>query len=179
MKMSRRVLRSRITWTRQKSLDDPSFDISSLSPTSHLSVPFLTRTRRWSKLSNCMTRYVLASLPSPLSLIPYKLSKPAVLDSDSDSDGPTSKDVTALSKRMAAQKLEADRTGEVQRLQERQKRESAKQQQKRAAQRPARQSSGGGHPDLQDLDFGTISGKTKGLPAPLQPDSDRESYASG
>jgi hypothetical protein len=106
-----------------------------------------------------------------------QLSKPAVLDSDSDSDDNSkSKDVDKLNKRLAAQKLEADRTGEVQRLQERQKRESTKQQQRRAA-RPARQSSGGGggHPDLQDLDFGSISGKARGLPAPLDPDSDADS----
>jgi len=109
-----------------------------------------------------------------------KLSKPAVLDSDSDSDDNTPKDVAVINKKLAAQKLEADRTGELQRLQERQKRESAKQQQRRAAQRPARQGSGGAtHPDLQDLDFGSISSSNRGLPAPLHPDSDRESYESG
>ena len=105
-----------------------------------------------------------------------KLSKPAVLDSDSDSDldaptttSPRNKDVDALSRRMAAQKLEADRTGELQQLQDAQKRESA-----RAA---ARRTGGGGgaHPDLQGLDFGSIRSDSgaKNLPAPMYPDDRR------
>lgn len=111
-----------------------------------------------------------------------RLSKPAVLDSDSDSDASEAprgdKDVAAINKRLAAQKLEADRTGELQRLQERQKRESAKQQQRRAQ----RSVPSGGHPDLQDLDF-TSSAPTSGrggrLPAPIRPDSDDDSIAAG
>jgi len=79
---------------------------------------------------------------------------------------------------MAAQKLEADRTGELQRLQEKQKRESARQQQRRAAREPQRQTSA--HPDLDDLDFGSISSTTQSsrLPAPMHPvrqDSDLSS----
>ena len=76
---------------------------------------------------------------------------------------------------MAAQRLEADRTGELDKLQERQKRESARQQQRRAQRQVSV------HPDLQDLNFGSISsGKDASkLPAPMHPDSDRDSYGGG
>ena len=111
-----------------------------------------------------------------------RLSKPAVLDSDSDSDASEApradKDVAVINKRLAAQKLEADRTGELQRLQERQKRESAKQQQRRAQ----RSTPSGGYPDLQDLDFTSSapsSGRGGRLPAPIRPDSDDDSIAAG
>lgn len=104
-----------------------------------------------------------------------------MLDSDSDDEPAPSKagktsDMEALNRKMEAQKLEADRTGELQRLQERQKRESARQQQRRAAQKPQRQASA--HPDLDDLDFGSISsGKASSrLPAPIHPDSDSDAY---
>ncbi|ORX40626.1 hypothetical protein BD324DRAFT_611568 [Kockovaella imperatae] len=113
-----------------------------------------------------------------------KLSKPALLDSDSDEEAPPAdkKDIDNLQKRLEAQKLEADRTGELQRMQERQKRESAKREQRRLvrqasmAQAPTR-----GHPDLDDLDFGSIS-KDKAsarLPQPLHPDSDYDSQGGG
>lgn len=106
-----------------------------------------------------------------------KLSKPAVLDSDSEEDdyvpgkAAPGRDVDAMSKRLAAQKLEADRTGEVQQLQERQKRESQRQAQRRAAR--GTQSA---HPDLQDLDFAPIGRQSK-LPPPIVPD-DRDSMGS-
>ena len=104
-----------------------------------------------------------------------------MLDSDSETDeepgeAPSKRDVDAMSKRLAAQKLEADRTGELQQLQERQKRESQRRAQRRA-QRGAQ--SGSAHPDLQDLDFGTIGSQSSRLPPPLQPDSDRESFGAG
>ena len=115
-----------------------------------------------------------------------------MLDSDSEDEAPPAqaqstshtKDVDVIQQRLAAQKLEADRTGELQRLQERQKRESAKRERKRFERQasmvgtPARGQSRG-HPDLEDLDFGSISGSGKGLPAPLHPDSDRESVNGG
>jgi hypothetical protein len=106
-----------------------------------------------------------------------------VLDSDSDEEPPKDvsnpKEIEALTRRMEAQKLEADRTGELQRMQERQKRESARQQQRRA-QVPARQSTGGYAEDLQDLNFGSIS-NTQGsrLPPPMSPDSERGSFVAG
>lgn len=92
-----------------------------------------------------------------------------MLDSDSDSETETtqSKDMAAINRRMAAQKLEADRTGELAQLQARQKKESERQQQRRA------QNSRGVYGDIQDLDFGSISSKpdTNRLPAPIRPDS--------
>jgi len=116
--------------------------------------------------------------PIPLNDHPLtwaQLSKPAVLDSDSEDEAAPPKssnpaDVDALNRRMAAQKLAADRTGELQRLQEKQK---------RRAHRPQRQSSG--HPDLDDLDFGSISSgkESNRLPAPMRPDSDEDSYGGG
>ncbi|WVQ84468.1 hypothetical protein IAT38_006620 [Cryptococcus sp. DSM 104549] len=112
-----------------------------------------------------------------------RLSKPAVLDSDSDSDAPgAGADVNALNKRLAAQKLEADRTGELQQLQENQKRESERRQRRlvrqasevgtpvKQPQAPAGQTA---YSDLQDLDFGSIGEKGgAGLPPPMRPDSD-------
>ncbi len=86
---------------------------------------------------------------------------------------------------MEAQKLEADRRGEIQRLQETQKRESAKQQARRAASKaPTSSRSGGGrgaHPDLQYLDFGSISSRKESsrLPPPMSPDSDAGSFRAG
>ena len=66
----------------------------------------------------------------------------------------------------------------MQRLQERQKRESSRQQERRA-QRPQRQANA--HPDLEDLDFGSISSakESSRLPAPIHPDSDADSYGGG
>nr|XP_031860429.1 uncharacterized protein CI109_004039 [Kwoniella shandongensis]KAA5527501.1 hypothetical protein CI109_004039 [Kwoniella shandongensis] len=115
-----------------------------------------------------------------------RLSKPAVLDSDSEDETPASKDtsnpaeVEALSRRLQAQKLEADRTGELDKLRERQKKESARQQQRRA-QRPSRQASSSAYADdLQDLDFGSgIPAGGKGLPPPMRPDSDDDSLNQG
>lgn len=103
-----------------------------------------------------------------------------MLDSDSEdeSSGPTSnpREMEALSKRLEAQKLEADRTGELQQLQERQKRESARRAQRRAPPQPSRSA----HPDLQDLDFGSIGQDSKQrLPTPLRPDSEAGSTGGG
>ncbi|WWC71991.1 uncharacterized protein I206_105950 [Kwoniella pini CBS 10737] len=105
-----------------------------------------------------------------------RLSKPAVLDSDSDDD--EAKETAAIAKRLAAQKLESQRTGEIDQLQSRQKKESARQalrRQQSVQKQPTRQA----HPDLADLDFGSISqtkDKGRGLPQPMRPDSDDESY---
>ena len=112
-----------------------------------------------------------------------QLSKPALLDSDSDEEAPPSdqKDIDALTKRIQAQKLEADRTGELQRMQERQKRESAKREQRRLQRQESQVRPSRGHPDLADLDFGSIS-KDKSssrLPEPLHPDSDEDSNERG
>lgn len=104
-----------------------------------------------------------------------QLSKPAVLDSDSEEDdyvpgkAAGGKEVDNMSKRLAAQKLEADRTGELQQLQARQKRESQRQAQKRA------QRSQGAHPDLEDLDFSPIGRQSNQLPSPIRPDDNRNS----
>ncbi|OWZ72599.1 hypothetical protein AYX14_01923 [Cryptococcus neoformans] len=111
-----------------------------------------------------------------------RLSKPAVLDSDSEDDAA---DVSALHKRLAAQKLEADRTGELQKIQENQKRESARRQQRQLLRQasetgtPARgtQQPSSAYSDLQDLDFGSIGHTQANLPPPMRPDSgDDESY---
>ncbi|WWC91674.1 uncharacterized protein L201_006620 [Kwoniella dendrophila CBS 6074] len=114
-----------------------------------------------------------------------RLSKPSVLDSDSDEEV---KETEALAKRLAAQKLEAQRTGEIDQLQSRQKKESARRELKRQQSakqvppaRPSRQTSSA-HPDLADLDFGSISAtkdKGRGLPQPMKPDSDEDSYRQG
>ncbi|WVR07700.1 hypothetical protein IAU60_004742 [Kwoniella sp. DSM 27419] len=118
-----------------------------------------------------------------------RLSKPAVLDSDSEDDAPRDsaaspqRDTDDLARRLQAQKLEADRTGELHKLQEAQKRESARRQMRRqqsSGRAPARQ--GSAHPDLQDLDFGgsISSGQGgRGLPPPMRPDSDDDSYGQG
>lgn len=80
-----------------------------------------------------------------------------------------------LNKRLAAQKLEADRTGELQQLQDRQKRESAR---RAASRRAPPQPRGNTHPDLEDLDFGTINQESaRKLPRPMQPTNDNESYS--
>ncbi|WRT70251.1 uncharacterized protein IL334_007246 [Kwoniella shivajii] len=113
-----------------------------------------------------------------------RLSKPAVLDSDSEEEN-ENKETEALAKRLAAQKLEAQRTGEIDQLRDKQRKESARRQFKRqqSAQKqqlPTRQSSG--HPDLADLDFGSISSskdKGRGLPQPMRPDSDDDSLGQG
>jgi hypothetical protein len=82
---------------------------------------------------------------------------------------------------MEAQKLEADRTGELHKLQERQKRESAKRQQRRTGTGQTPKPSAGGYAaDLQDLDFGgAIAHTNSRLPPPMSPDSDRASFGAG
>ncbi|KAE8539433.1 hypothetical protein D1P53_004533 [Cryptococcus gattii VGV] len=112
-----------------------------------------------------------------------RLSKPAVLDSDSEDDAP---DASTLHKRLAAQKLEADRTGELQKIQENQKRESARRQQRQLLRqasevgkpvRSAPQQPSSVYSDLQDLDFGSIAHTQANLPPPMRPDSgDDDSY---
>lgn len=111
-----------------------------------------------------------------------QLSKPAHLDSDSDHEEQSedAKQIEAINRRLQAQSIEADRTGEIQQLQDAQKRESARRQQKRTQSRQTPSGQGGGHPDLQDLDFGAIpSGRNQTLPPPMRPDEDRDSYAAG
>nr|ODN91769.1 hypothetical protein L203_01020 [Cryptococcus depauperatus CBS 7841] len=119
-----------------------------------------------------------------------RLSKPAVLDSDSETD--EAADVAAMSKRLAAQKLEADRTGELQQMQADQKRESERRQQWQLSRQasahgtPSREQSAqlrlsteGVYGDLQDIDFGgSISNaQAAKLPPPIKPDSeDSDSY---
>ena len=137
------------------------------------------------------------------------MSKPAALDSDSDHDAPsapknasggndaaqpTEREMDALTRRMQAQRLEAMRTSELQKMQDRQKKESARERQRREEGRPtryethgtgkyeqqhysrdSRQSQGRVNPDLADLDFGAPIGNQggRGLQRPLSPDSDR------
>ncbi|TYJ54213.1 hypothetical protein B9479_005139 [Cryptococcus floricola] len=112
-----------------------------------------------------------------------RLSKPAALDSDSEDEADN---VASLNARLAAQRLEADRTGELDKLQDTQKRESAKRQAKTLQRQasyantpPKASAPGAAYGDLQDLDFGSIA-KTEGagrLPRPLTPDSgDDQSY---
>jgi hypothetical protein len=131
------------------------------------------------------------------------MSKPAALDSDSEhesdvkkttsgsgharSETNAEKEMAALTRRMEAQRLEALRTNEMQKMQERQKRESAREQQRREKGRPTRyeQTYGGGRygNDLADLDFGSApsggGGGSGKLPRPLSPDSERGSYGGG
>ncbi|KIR53498.1 hypothetical protein I315_04091 [Cryptococcus gattii Ru294] len=112
-----------------------------------------------------------------------RLSKPAVLDSDSEDEAG---DASTLHKRLAAQKLEADRTGELQKIQENQKRESARRQQRQLLRqasevgtpvRSAPQQPSSAYSDLQDLDFGSIAHTQANLPPPMRPDSgDDDSY---
>ncbi|OCF38205.1 hypothetical protein I317_07245 [Kwoniella heveanensis CBS 569] len=120
------------------------------------------------------------------------LSKPAVLDSDSEDEADAASarnhDDEVLARRLQAQKLEADRTGELDKLQEFQKRESARRQLRRqqSSQRstpvkqPKQQVSA--YSDLQDLDFGApIGSSAQGgrLPPPMRPDSDDGSVDQG
>lgn len=121
-----------------------------------------------------------------------QLSKPAILDSDDEgadhppTAAPLVKEPTGpnemelLTRRMEAQKLEADRRGEIQRMQETQQRESAKQKARRTAPKAPRSQSAA-HPDLQDLDFGSISSRKESarLPPPMSPDSDAGSFRAG
>ncbi|WVR00260.1 hypothetical protein IAU59_007403 [Kwoniella sp. CBS 9459] len=118
-----------------------------------------------------------------------RLSKPAVLDSDSEDEAEAAnaknRDDEALARRLQAQKLEADRTGELDKLQEFQKRESARRQLRRqqSSQRatPAKQQVSA-YSDLQDLDFGApigSSGQGGRLPPPMRPDSDDDSLNQG
>lgn len=151
------------------------------------------------------------------------MSKPAALDSDSDHDAPsapknasggndatqpTEREMDALTRRMQAQRLEAMRTGELQKMQDRQKKESARERQRREEGRPTkyethgtgkyeqqqqqysrdsrdsrdgRQGQGRVNPDLADLDFGAPIGNQggRGLQRPLSPDSDRGRSGDG
>ena len=106
-----------------------------------------------------------------------------MLDSDSDSEGDDSahkKDVEKLNKRLEAQKLEADRTSELQRMQERQKRESKRRELRRQQSGQIPRAPAKVHSDLQDLDFGSVGrNESRKLQAPLRPDSDEDEYAAG
>ena len=134
-----------------------------------------------------------------------QMSKPAALDSDSDHESskkpaaaaqkpqePSEREMDALTRRMQAQRLEAMRTGELQKMQDRQKRESARERQRREEGRPTRYDTYGTgkyeqqgqqrvNPDLADLDFGAPIGQQggSGLQRPLSPDSDRGGFAEG
>lgn len=123
-----------------------------------------------------------------------QLSKPAALDSDSEheteEDRADAAQIEKLNRRLQAQRLEADRTGELEKMQVQQKKESALRQRRQAQRQASYQapvkSSGrssappSAHPDLQDLDFGSISrgGGGQGLPPPMRPDSD-DDYDAG
>lgn len=112
-----------------------------------------------------------------------KLSKPAALDSDSEHDEPKdprdkadADQIERIRRRLEAQKLESQRTGELEQLQEQQRAES----QKQAARRARAPSTGNNmYNDLQDLDFsGSIANApvASNLPPPIRPDSDHGSY---
>lgn len=110
-----------------------------------------------------------------------QLSRPSVDDSDSEHEdstpaGPPNREAEDLSRRLEAAKLRSDHTGELDRLRERQKKESAKSQQRRLRSDSYR--AGGAHPDLRDLDFGGgIRREEQGkLPPPMQPDEDDDSF---
>ena len=116
-----------------------------------------------------------------------QLSKPVVLDSESDSEKEdaakasttTRRDVDVLSRKLEAQRLEEKRTGELDRLQQQQKKESARRIQRRQSSKTTKQT--GGHPDLDDLDFGSISSNKESakLGAPMRPDEDRDTDRKG
>lgn len=91
------------------------------------------------------------------------------------------KQIEAINKRLRDQTLTADRTGEIQQLQDAQKRESArKQRQTIKRQASTTGASGNTHPDLQDLNFGSIpSGRNQNLPPPMRPDSAQDDYGAG
>lgn len=90
-----------------------------------------------------------------------------------------------IRQRLAAQKLESQRTGELQQLQDQQKVESkravARQERRQASGTSSRQgTSSSAYADLQDLQFGSIGNKgAAGLPPPIRPDSDAGSIAGG
>ncbi len=96
----------------------------------------------------------------------HQLSKPAVLDSDSEhEEAPKAeRDMETLRRRMEAQKLEAQRTGELDKLQHKQRVESQRKQEKRVATRG-----------------GSGAYSAAALPPPISPDEDpaRDSYAVG
>lgn len=114
-----------------------------------------------------------------------KLSKPAALDSDTDEEatkqyGDESAQVERIRERLAAQRLESQRTGEIESLQEAQKAESQRRQ-----ARAARRGNSGSAPDpnprgafndLAELDF---SVRSPNLPKPMAPDADRSSVGRG
>jgi hypothetical protein len=104
---------------------------------------------------------------------------------DSDSDGEhmseDAKQIEAINKRLQAQTLTADRTGEIQQLQDAQKRESARKQRSQVKRQASTTgASANTHPDLQDLNFGSItSGRNQNLPPPMRPDSAQDDYGAG
>lgn len=125
---------------------------------------------------------VSLSFPSE-TLTDDQLSKPANDDSDSDREhmSEDAKQIEAINKRLQAQALTADRTGEIQQLQDAQKRESARKQRSQVKRQASTTgASGNTHPDLQDLNFGSIpSGRNQNLPPPMRPDSAQDDYAAG
>lgn len=118
-----------------------------------------------------------------------KLSKPAALDSDSDHEkdpraAEDAQQVERIRQRLAASKLESQRTGELEALQVAQKAQSVKAAARRTntadTSRSGKAPASGVMADLQDLDFGSISNTRAGnLPPPMRPDSDAGSYEGG
>lgn len=110
-----------------------------------------------------------------------KMSKPAALDSDSDEEaiklhGDESAQVERIRQRLEAQKLENQRTGEIESMQEAQMVESQRRQ-ARAARRGNSGTEGdrsgrGAANDLAGLDF---SAHNPNLPRPIEPDSEQSS----
>lgn len=115
-----------------------------------------------------------------------KMSKPAALDSDTEDEGTKrqqgdeSAQVERIRQRLEAQKLESQRTGEIESMQEAQKAES----QRRQARAARRENSGtevdrsgrGAIDDLAGLDF---SARNPKLPRPIQPDAERTNMGRG
>jgi len=91
------------------------------------------------------------------------------------------KQIEAINKRLRDQTLTADRTGEIQQLQDAQKRESARKQRSQIKRQASTTGpSANAHSDLQDLDFGSIpSGRNQNLPPPMRPDSAQDDHGAG
>ncbi|BEJ17938.1 hypothetical protein CspHIS471_0702150 [Cutaneotrichosporon sp. HIS471] len=111
-----------------------------------------------------------------------KMSKPAALDSDSDEEavkryGDEEAQVERIRHRLEAQKLETQRTGEIESMQEAQKVESQRSQ-ARAARRgnsAAEADRSGRHGTMDDLAGLDFSARNPNLPRPIEPDSEKPS----
>ncbi|TXT04425.1 uncharacterized protein COLE_07244 [Cutaneotrichosporon oleaginosum] len=114
-----------------------------------------------------------------------KMSKPAALDSDSDDEeskryGDESAQVERIRQRLQAQKLESQRTGEIESMQEAQKAESQRRQ-ARAARRgnSGTEADRSGRSAIDDLAGLDLSARNPNLPRPIQPDPERSSMGRG